>query len=137
MQAMLCTKSTESFRAKTPMTIDIEHSDDVCILHCKGRFASGPDLEYMQARLEQIKVMACRRLLVDFSEVSSIGSMGVGFLVAVFTSVIRNGGGRFILAGAQPFVLQVLEITRLSTVIPLAADVASGLAALSMAGALA
>ncbi|HTR38282.1 MAG TPA: STAS domain-containing protein [Bryobacteraceae bacterium] len=118
------------------MTIEIEHSDDICILRCQGRFASGPDLEYMQARLEQIKVLGCRRLMVDFTEVSSIGSMGVGFLVAVFTSVIRNGGGRFVLAGAQPFVLQVLEITGLNTVIPLAPDVASGIAALSTAGAL-
>ncbi|HUA19843.1 MAG TPA: STAS domain-containing protein [Bryobacteraceae bacterium] len=113
------------------MTIDIEHSDGICILRCKGRLASGPELEYMQARLEHIKVIACRRLLADFSEVSSIGSMGVGFLVAVFTSVMRNGGGRFILTGVQPFVRQVLEITRLDTVIPMARDVASGLETLS------
>jgi anti-anti-sigma factor len=114
------------------MSIDIEHGDGVCILRCKGRFASGPDLEYMQQRLEQIKVTACRRLLADFSEVSSIGSMGVGFLVAVYTSVIRNGGGRFVLVGAKPFVLQVLEITRLNSVIPLAADIPAGLAALGV-----
>lgn len=112
------------------MSIEIEHRDDVCVLRCKGRLASGPDMQYLQERLEHIKVVACRRLLADFSEVSSIGSMGVGFLVAVFTSVIRGGGGRFVLVGAQPFVRQVLEISRLNTVIPMADDVASGLAAL-------
>lgn len=114
-----------------PMSIEIEHREDVCILRCKGRLASGPDLQYLQDRLEHIKVVACRRLLADFSDVSSIGSMGVGFLVAVFTSVIRSGGGRFVLVGAQPFVKQVLEITRLDTVIPMAGDMTSGLAALS------
>jgi len=127
---MLCSDSSTPFRIHDPISIDIEHGEDVCILRCKGRLAPGPELEYIQERLEQLKVIACRRVLADFQEVSSIGSMGVGFLVAVYTSVIRNGGGRFVLVGARPFVRQVLEVTRLNTVIPVAADLTSGLAML-------
>jgi anti-anti-sigma factor len=113
------------------MFIDIEKRDGVCILRCRGRFVSGPDLEYMQAKLEDVKAMNCNRVLADFRDVPSIGSMGVGFLVGLFTSVVRKAGGRFVLAGARPLVLHVLELTRLNTVIPLAGDVASGLASLA------
>jgi len=127
---MLCSNPETPVRASSAMCIEIEQRDDVCILRCNGRFVSGPDLEYLQARLEEIKTLGCKRVLADFSGVPAIGSMGVGFLVGVYTSVIGNRGGRFVLAGAQPFVLYVLHLTRLSTVIPLAPDVPAGLAVL-------
>jgi len=39
-------------------------------------------------------------------------------------------GGQFVLTGARPFVHHVLDLTGLSGIIPLAADLAAGLAAL-------
>jgi anti-anti-sigma factor len=70
-------------------------------------------------------------MLADFRELQSIGSMGMGFVIGVYISVTkRAGGGRFILVGSNQRVREVLDITRLSTIIPLAADFPSGLAAL-------
>jgi anti-anti-sigma factor len=112
------------------MLIEIEHYDSVCILHCEGRFVAGPEMEYMQTRMDDIKKLACNRVLADFQEVSSLGSMGVTFIVGTYASVIRKPGGRFVLAGASPHVQHVLDLTRLSTVITLASDLASGLAVL-------
>lgn len=112
------------------MVINLEEQAGVCILRCQGRFIAGPELEYMQCKLEEIKSRNCRRLLVDFREVPCIGSMGIAFIVGLYSSVIRNPGGRFVLVGAAPLVLRVLDLTRLSTVIPLASDMSSGLAAL-------
>ena len=129
---MLCSDTLRPVQS-VPMSIDIEKRDGVCILHCRGRFVSGPDLEYMQNKLEEIKDMNCHRVLADFQSVTSIGSMGVGFLVGLFTSVVRRAGGRFVLTGAKPLVLHVLELTRLDTVIPLRADLASGLTMLRAA----
>ena len=112
------------------MIIDIEQQDGVCVLHCKGRFVSGADADYMLDKIEQIQRLKCKRVLADFGEVQSIGSMGLTFIVAVYTAVVKDCGGRFVLAGALPFVRKALDLTRLSAVVSLAPDTASGLAAL-------
>jgi anti-anti-sigma factor len=112
------------------MLIEIEQRDQVCILHCKGRLVAGPEMEYMQIKMDEIKRVACTKVLADFKDVTSVGSMGVAFVVGIYTSVVRRPGGRFVLAGVNPLVLHVLDLTRLSTVIPLASDLAAGLAML-------
>jgi len=127
---MTCTSEQKRFPASNPMRIDIEECDGICILHCHGCFVSGPEIEYMQSKLNDVKRMPCARVLADFQDVSYIGSMGVGFLVGIYTSVMRKPGGRFLLTGVSPFVEHVLDLTRLSTIIPRTSDVASGLARL-------
>ncbi|HTB16802.1 MAG TPA: STAS domain-containing protein [Bryobacteraceae bacterium] len=112
------------------MLIEIEQHDRVCILHCKGRLVAGPEMEYLQTQLDDIKKLACTTVLADFQDVTSIGSMGVTFIVGIYTSVIRKPGGRFLLTGASPHVQHVLDLTRLSTIIPAASDLATGLAIL-------
>jgi anti-anti-sigma factor len=109
------------------MIIELDQQDDVCVLRFKGPLASGQDSEYLLAKKEEIKKLNCGR---DFREVPSTGSMGIGFLVAIYTSVTRSAGGRFVLVGAHPRVQRVLDITRLSAVIPIAPDFASGLSSL-------
>src|ERR1700735_3833483 len=117
------------------MLINIEHYDRVCILRCKGRLVAGPELDYMQTKLDDIKKLACTKVLADFRDVSSVGSMGVTFIVGIYTSVVRKPGGRFVLVGTRSQVRHVRELTRLNTVIPQASDVASGLSALEVEGA--
>jgi anti-anti-sigma factor len=72
-------------------------------------------------------VFACNKVLVDVQAVSYIGSMGIGFLVGLYTSVTKNPEGRFVLAGANARVRDVMRLTRLDTVIPQVADLTSGL----------
>jgi len=117
-------------RRSAPMTIDIERHGEVCILRCKGRFVAGLDLEFIRKKLDDIKERNCSKVLVDFQAVPVIGSAGLGFLVSVYTSIVKNSGGRFVLVGVVPKVSHVLELTRLNTVIPLEKDFASGLKAL-------
>jgi anti-anti-sigma factor len=112
------------------MLIDIEQYDRVCILRCKGRFVAGPEMEYMQTKMDDIKRLACSKVLADFQDVTSIGSLGVTFVVGTYTSVMRKPGGRFVLTGVGPLVQHVLDLTGLGTLIPQASDLASGLAVL-------
>src|SRR5579862_3103976 len=112
------------------MLIEIEQYDRVCILRCKGRLVAGPDMDYLQAKMDEIKRLACSNVLADFEDVACIGSMGVTFIVGIYTSVIRRQGGRFLLTGVSPQVRHILDLTRLSSVIPMAPDLASGLSAL-------
>jgi len=119
------------------MLVEIENQNDVCILRLKGRLVMATDVEYLRLRGKEIKIRNYRKLLVDLSDVSSIGSTVIGFVVDLYTSTIRNAGGRFMLAGANSRVLEVLDLTRLSTLIPLAANTESGLAALRGASSVA
>jgi len=112
------------------MIIEIEQLDSICVLRCRGRFVSGADADYMRAKIEEVQRLKCKRVLADFREVQSIGSMGLTFIVAMYTAVVKDSGGRFVLAGAPPFVRKALDLTRLSSVVSLAADVTSALAAL-------
>jgi anti-anti-sigma factor len=107
--------------------IDIEKKDDVCLLRFRGNFHTGEDPDYLRAKMEEIKTVNCPKVLADFEDVPLVGSTGISFLVELY----RNSGGRFVLVKTQPRVREVLDITRLSTVFPQAADVESGLAALS------
>jgi anti-anti-sigma factor len=116
------------------MVIEIESQNDVCILRLKGRFVTVTDPDYLRSQADEIKTGNYSKLLVDLSEVSAIGSTVIGFVVELYTSISKKADGRFTLAGANPHVRNVLDLTRLSTVIPLAADTRSGLAALRAEG---
>ena len=112
------------------MQIELNQIDDVCILRFEGRFTTGSDPESLRRRAEEIKQLNCGKVLVDFREVISIGSTAIGFIVAIYSSVTKTPEGRFVLVGAQPRVREVLDLTRLSSILPMADDVASGMALL-------
>jgi anti-anti-sigma factor len=110
------------------MLIEVRQKDGICLVRCEGRLVTA-DHEYLRAKRDEIKGANCKKVLADFSQVPDIGSAGVGFIVGVYTST-KNSGGRFVLVGLRPRVREVLDIMRVSTVIPLAADMASGLVTL-------
>jgi anti-sigma B factor antagonist len=112
------------------MFLEIERQDGICILRAKGRLPAGGDQEYFWAKLEEIKTENCGKVLVDLREVPSIGSTGIGFLVGVYTSITKTPGGKFVLVGASRRVIEVLNLTRLSTVLEIVEDMAAGLAVL-------
>src|SRR4051794_26463829 len=100
------------------MLIELNQIDDVCILRCEGRFTTGSDPEYLRRKGDEINQLNCAKVLVDFREVISVGSTAIGFLVAVYSSVTKGPEGRFVLVGPQPRVREVLDLTRLSSILP-------------------
>lgn len=124
---MACVGEPQKQATGDSLFVGIEHHDRVCILRCEGRFVSGPQIEYMQSKLNDVKAMPCTHVLADLRGVTAIGSMGIGFLVGIYTSVVSKTDGRFVMVGANPLVRTVLRLTRLDTVIPLAPDLSSGL----------
>jgi len=112
------------------MLIEIESQNEICIVRLKGRFVMRTDPEYLGSQANDIKIRNCSKLLIDLGEVSSICSTVIGFIVDLYTSTAKKGEGRFTLTGGNTRVQEVLRITRLNTVIPMAANTAAGLAAL-------
>jgi len=110
------------------MVFEIEQRKDTCIVRISGRLATGEDAGHLQMKARAIKSLGCHKLIADIRELDSIGSEGLGFFVDLYTSMMKNTGGRFVLAGPSPRVLEVLALTRLSTIIPIVKDLAAGLA---------
>jgi len=110
------------------MVFEIEQRDDICVVRISGRLATGADADYLQMKAREIKSLGCRNLIADIGELDSVGSAGLGFFVDLYTSTTRNSNGRFALAAPSPRVLEVLALTRLSTIIPIVEDLSAGLA---------
>jgi anti-sigma B factor antagonist len=103
------------------MVIESERKDDICILRLKGRFVTGGDTRYLRSKAEELKTDGCMKVMMDFHEVPYADSTGIAFIIGIYTSV-TNLGGRFVLAAPNRRVREVLDLTRLSSVIPIAAD---------------
>ncbi|MGD1069246.1 MAG: STAS domain-containing protein [Bryobacteraceae bacterium] len=110
-----------------PALFEAEQRGDIGIVRISGRLATGADIDFSQ-KAREIKSLGCGKLVVEIGGVDSTGSSGIGFFVDLYTSIAKNPAGRFVLAGPSPRVLEVLRITRLSTVIPIARNLEEGLA---------
>jgi anti-anti-sigma factor len=118
-----------------PILIEMEQQEEVCVLRLSGSLISGARTEYVQERVSDIKNAGLSKVLADLRELAAIGSVGIGFLADIYSSVTKNPDGRFVVVSPQKKVQEVLELTRLNRVIPIAPDMASGFALLRSANA--
>lgn len=116
------------------MLVELEQRGEVCILRLHGRFATGQDSAYLRSKTEEIKNAGYSKVLADFSQVSYIDSTGIGFLIGIYTSVLKNAEGRFALANLNRRVRDVLELTRLANVMPIYPSEDAAIAALDAGG---
>lgn len=70
------------------------------------------------------------RIVLDFSQVSFLASIGIRTLVQNARALARRGG-RMVLAGPQPLVEDVLRLAGVDSLIPVYADSASAYAHLA------
>ena len=101
------------------MLVELEKRGDICVLRLHGRFATGKDSSYLRAKTLEVKNSGCSRVLADFAQVEYLDSTGIGFLIEIFTSVLKNAAGSFVLANLNRRVREVLELTRLANVMPI------------------
>jgi len=99
------------------MTVDFEQKNDTCTMHLNGKIALGSDPAYLRERAEQLKSMNYKKVIVDCSGLPYLDSTGIAFLVGIFTSV-RTAGGECALVRVNQRVREVLDLTHLTTVIP-------------------
>lgn len=115
------------------MLVEFEYRGDVCIVALHGRFATGRDSSYLRTKTEEIKNSGYGKVLADFSQVDYIDSTGIGFLIGIYTSIMKNPSGRFVLANLNRRVRDVLELTRLANVMPIYPTMESAFEALNEA----
>jgi anti-sigma B factor antagonist len=112
------------------MLVELECHGDICVLRLHGRFATGQDSAYLRGRTEEIKQSGASKVLADFSQVDYIDSTGMGFLIGIYTSVVKMPSGRFVLCNLNRRVREVLELTRLANVMTIYANEETALRAL-------
>jgi anti-anti-sigma factor len=91
----------------------VECQHDVAVVRCSGRLVRGTALDEFRRRLEQLEHV--RVLVVDLSEVEQLDAGGLGTLLAV-RRWARQHSVQMKLVNPSPFVLRVLEATRLTSV---------------------
>ncbi len=101
------------------MLVELEKRGEICVLRLHGRFATGKDSSYLRSKTEEIKSSGCSKILADFNQVEYLDSTGIGFLIGIYTSVLRSAAGRFVLTNLNRRVREVLELTRLANVMPI------------------
>jgi anti-anti-sigma factor len=112
------------------MFIEVQERNEFCILRARGCFGSGAEMDYVETKIEEVRRLAVSKVQMDFHGVTSIGSMGLGFVVRVFKATTARPSGRFVIAGLNPCVREAFQVTHLSAIIPTAPDFESGMRAL-------
>jgi anti-sigma B factor antagonist len=85
------------------------------VLDCAGRIVFGQESDSLRDTVKKL-LPDNRRLVLNLSEVAYVDSGGLGTLVGLFLSA-RSAGAVMKLAGPTPRVTELLEITKLGTVL--------------------
>ncbi|HEX3968005.1 MAG TPA: STAS domain-containing protein [Edaphobacter sp.] len=89
---------------------------NVYIIRCAGRVVLGEEVKALEAALEA-GTREFVRIVLDLSEVNRLDSIAMGLLVRYAERLGKAGGG-LRLAAAPPFVVNLLNMTKLSTILP-------------------
>lgn len=98
------------------LTLDSKVVDDVVVIRCHGRIVAGAEIAALQAELDKQTVWV-KMAVLHLADVDYIDSSGLGTLVRAL-GALRAAGGSLKLCEASPFVVQVLQVTKLLKILP-------------------
>jgi anti-sigma B factor antagonist len=97
------------------MKIKTEEKYSAVVIILKGNVMGGPDTQAFSELLHKLLDEEKKNIVVDLSGVKFMNSSGLGMLISGYTT-IKNGGGKFVLAGATEKINSLLVITKLITI---------------------
>ena len=95
------------------LKFQVECQHDVAIVRCVGRMVRGTSLDQLRSHVEQLE--HARILIFDLSEVEQVDAGGLGALLLI-RRWSRQHSVQMKLVNPSPFVLRLLEATRLTSV---------------------
>jgi len=98
------------------MTITERQLDGVVILDLTGRITIGDGTLILRKRVQELLDQDQKQLLLNLANVDYIDSSGLGEVVRSFTTV-RNAGGNLKLLSLTRKVRDLMQITKLLTVL--------------------
>lgn len=99
-----------------PFSISERKRDSLVILELKGRLVMGEGSEELDREIQHRIQAGLRALVLDCAQVPAIDSQGIKSLVRGAIS-LQKRDGKLVLLHLTPRVREVLELTRLITVI--------------------
>lgn len=99
-----------------PLTLSTRHCGSVYVVQCAGPIVHGEEEHALDAALDHAE-RTFSRIVLNVTDISRLDSMGLGLLVRHSTRVAKRGGAIH-LAGSPPFVTSLLDLTRVSAIIP-------------------
>ena len=101
------------------LQIDTRRIDpDITVLTLTGKITMGRECQKVEQTIQELLKQSAKKLILDITAVDHIDSTGIGILAYGFGAVTRSGGVLKVV-GAGGKVLHVLQITRLTSVLPL------------------
>jgi anti-anti-sigma factor len=97
-----------------PLSIDARHCGAVYVIRCTGRIVAGEENTALETAITR-GLREFRRLVIDFQGVAHLDSSGIGLLVRNLSHT-RSRGGDLRLSSAPPFVANVMQATRLTSI---------------------
>ena len=97
---------------------------DVTVIDAQGRITLGEGSSTFRDSLRELSGKGNKKILLNLADVSYIDSSGIGEMVSGFTSV-TNQGGQLKLLNLTKRVKDLLQITKLYTVIEVFDDEAA------------
>lgn len=115
--------------ASEPLTFQVRISPGYAVVAVAGEIDAGTESRFRDA-LTSVLSRGVLRLIVDLSGVAFMASAGIGVLMGV-RRILVDSNGQLALACPHGEVAQVLKLTGVSEVIPVAASVPAAVTALS------
>lgn len=102
-------------RGPMSLTLQSRFCGSVYVIQCEGHIVLGDEVTSLEAALQR-GAREFTRLVLTLSEVTRLDSIGLGLLVR-HVIPLRKRGGDLRLAAPPPFVLHLLELTKVSGVL--------------------
>jgi anti-anti-sigma factor len=98
------------------LTLHSELMEHVVVVRCQGCIVAGAEVDALEAELEKHTEYR-KKVVLHLAEVDFIDSSGLGALLRAL-GVLRAAGGSLKLCQVSPFVLQVLQVTKVLSILP-------------------
>lgn len=96
------------------MKFSTKEQQGVTVIGLSGNVLGGPDANTLNDQLRTLLDQRRKQVVIDLGDVQFINSSGLGMLIGGM-STMRKGGGELKLARASKKILNLLEMTKLTT----------------------
>ncbi len=97
------------------LKMQLQRAGNVAVFQCEGPIISGAEAEHLEKTVDSELRAGGKHLVLDVGAVSRVDSVGLGLIVRLFMRAQKNGGD-LKLAAPPAFVINLLQVTKLSTI---------------------
>lgn len=98
------------------MKISEKHIGDVVVLNLEGSLMGGPEAVSLNEAVNRYLDDKSLKVVLNLQHVERVNSSGLGILIKAMTT-FKTNGGELKLANVNPYVNNLLVITKLNTIL--------------------